>query len=195
MNVQSSIVTQPSLEPITLAEAKEQVRVSSTSLDAYITSLIVAARNTAEQFLGRSLVTQTRKIELSGFCESVYLPMGYVQSISSVKYLDTNGVEQTLASTEYLLVNGTEGASYMQRAYNVTWPTVRWQANAVRITYVAGYPAAGSPANLREGIPMAIKLAIRQLVQVYYDDLKAEDREAAQAASMQLLWPYRLLSF
>lgn len=195
MNVQSSIVTQPTVEPITLAEAKEQVRVSSTSLDAYITSLIVAARNTAEQFLGRSLVTQTRKIEIPGFCESVYLPMGYVQSISSVKYLDENGAEQTLASTEYNLINGTEGASYMQRAYNVTWPTVRYQANAVRITYVAGYPSAGSPANLREGIPMAIKLAIRQLVQVYYDDLKAEDREAAQAAALQLLWPYRLMSF
>jgi uncharacterized phiE125 gp8 family phage protein len=48
--------TQPAVEPVTLSEAKAHLRVDTTADDAYIGSLISAAREWCEQHLDRTLV-------------------------------------------------------------------------------------------------------------------------------------------
>lgn len=189
------IVTAPTLEPITVAEAKSHLRVTGSTLDADIAVMIQSAREFVEQFTARAIVTQTRRLDLPCFDERTYLPGGRVQSVSHVKYIDTAGTLQTLGTSSYALFSTSKGASYIDRAFGATWPTTRAVANAVQITYVAGFPGTGSPADLRGGVPASIKQAIKKLVQAEYDDLKAEDREALVKSAKVLLWPHRLLSF
>lgn len=63
------IVTQPTVEPITLAEAKSHLRVDSdfTADDSLISGLIVAARQEAEQICRRALIKQTWKLAIDQF--------------------------------------------------------------------------------------------------------------------------------
>ncbi|NBT05446.1 MAG: phage gp6-like head-tail connector protein [Betaproteobacteria bacterium] len=48
--------TQPAVEPVTLSEAKAHCRIDGNDDDAYVASLITAAREWCEQYLDRSLV-------------------------------------------------------------------------------------------------------------------------------------------
>jgi len=57
----SRVVTGPSVEPLTLAEAKTHLRVAITDDDALITSLIVAARMDAEFITRRAFISQQWK--------------------------------------------------------------------------------------------------------------------------------------
>lgn len=63
------IVTQPTVEPISLAEAKSHLRVDSdfTADDNLIGGLIVAARQEAEQICRRALIKQTWKLAIDQF--------------------------------------------------------------------------------------------------------------------------------
>jgi uncharacterized phiE125 gp8 family phage protein len=192
---QHSIVTPPTVEPITTAEAKAHLRVSVSSQDTYIDTLIGTARRDIEEALGRSLILQTRKLVIPCFQRRTYLPYGPVQSVSSVKYLDQAGVEQTVATTTYDFIQSAEGASYVDLAWNAVWPTAREVANAVRFEYVCGYAGTGSPVDLRGGVPAPIKHALKMLIQAYYDDAKAEDREAVTKAVGYMLTPFKMVSF
>src|SRR4051794_4197557 len=60
-------ITPPSVEPVTLAEAKLHCKVDFTDDDALITSLIAAARMVCETRLRQALVTQTWVLYLDSF--------------------------------------------------------------------------------------------------------------------------------
>lgn len=184
------------VEPVTLDQVKEHLRVSNTDTDSILSAYIEAARNYVENATGRSLVTQTIRFTMSQFYDHLYLPKGSVQSISHVRYVDSSGAEQTVDPSNYVLVGGGGDASYIQRAQNGVWPAHKCQANAVRITYVAGYPpSSDSPTNYAANIPTFLKVAIYMLVQSYYDDLKGEDRDALLAVINRNLWQYKLANF
>jgi uncharacterized phiE125 gp8 family phage protein len=189
-----TVVTAPSVEPITVAEAKDHLRVSVSTQDTYIGALVTAARNWAEAFLGRAIVSQTLRLDLPCFEDRMYLPRS-ATAVSHVKYLAQDGTLTTLGTSVYSTEVGTEGGAYVHLAYNQTWPTARYVNNAVQITYTAGYPALGSPQDYRANVPEAIKLALKMHVQAHYDDMRTEDRVALLDAVKNILWPYRLLSF
>lgn len=191
-----TVVTPPAEEPLTLQECKDFLRVSGSANDALITRLLRAAREHAEAVMDRSIITQTIRYERGAFCDRMFLPRGRVRSVTSVKYVDSAGTEQTLAASQYTLLNPSAGASYIVRAWEVVWPTIRSVPDAVRVTYVAGYePTQGSPTDLVSGVPEKVRTAILKLLQCDYDDLKREDREALRQDAYNDLSPYRLASF
>ena len=93
----------PALTAVTLAEAKDQCRVAATDNgeDAILTRLIGAATSTVEAHCGTKLITQTLSMRCSAFCDLLKLPTGPIQSITSIKYLDTNNAEQDLSAAVY----------------------------------------------------------------------------------------------
>lgn len=57
-----NLKTGPVKEPVTLEEAKEQIRVTSSSEDTFITNLIASARISAELYCERVFINQTWQI-------------------------------------------------------------------------------------------------------------------------------------
>lgn len=138
------LVSPPAEEPVTLTEAKNHLRVTTTDEDALITSLITAAREIAESTLNRALTTQTWDLKLDAFGEEIRIPNAPLVSVTHVKYFDTNEIEQTLATSEYSVLNAGayNQAGRIVPAYGKAWPAVRGMPNDITVRFVAGYGAA-----------------------------------------------------
>jgi uncharacterized phiE125 gp8 family phage protein len=157
------LITPPSTYPVTLAEAKLHCRVDIADDDALITAFITAATETAEQKTGRAIMSQTWELTLDAFPDTLELTRVPVQSITSVKYYDTAGVQQTVSNTLYAL-DATDdfGFAHISPVYAGVWPTTRDQINAVAVRYVAGYADAAS-------VPQSIKNWILLMVSTMYE--------------------------
>lgn len=150
------VITPPSSPVVTVDEAKDHLNVGHDDDDALIATYLNAAIETLdgpgpeggpEGWLGRALGEQTLEMRLHGFgSEPILLSYPPIVSLTSVKYVDRDGVEQTMDAGDYELL-GTE----LDRAYGKSWPVPRGQREAVRIQYVAGYP---------DGIPWRARAAI-----------------------------------
>jgi uncharacterized phiE125 gp8 family phage protein len=153
------VITAPATEPVTLAEMRTQLGItdaSDTASDTTITRRIIEARQWVEAHIRRALITQTLEIRLDDFPEYIKLPYPPIVSITSVKYIDTDGVEQTLGSSNYVL-DDYPLVPFIREAYGIAWPSVRDEPNAVRVRYVAGYGNASDvPATIREAIMLLV---------------------------------------
>jgi uncharacterized phiE125 gp8 family phage protein len=154
------VITGPAIEPVTLAEVRTQLGItdaSDTASDTTITRRIIEARQWVEGFIRRALINQTLEIRQDCFTECIKLPHPPVSSITSVKYIDTDGTEQTLSSTLYVL-DDYPLVPFIREVYGTTWPTARDEPNAVRVRYVAGYGANASdvPQLIREAIMLIV---------------------------------------
>jgi uncharacterized phiE125 gp8 family phage protein len=149
--------TAPAAEPVTLADMQAVMGVHDTTdtlRDSVIESRITAARLMVEEFTRKALISQTWELYSECFRPYFDLKMN-LQSVASVKYIDTDGNQQTLDADQYL-VDTVHGCLYP--AYGVTWPSVRSQHNAVVIEHVAGYGnnASDVPKNVLEAIKFLV---------------------------------------
>lgn len=157
------LITAPASEPVSLIEAKLHCKVDGSDDDALITALITSARMQAEHILGRALITQTWEQVLDTFPDSeIKIETTPIQSITSVKYIDTAGVEQTILSSNYTLdLYGI--IHWLLPAANYAWPDTYDMANAVKIRFVAGYgDAAAVPQPIKAWMLMAISTLYSQ---------------------------------
>lgn len=161
MNFYPTLVTAPSIEPVSLAEAKLHLKIDHTDEDAFITSLLSMARFRVEEYCHVGLLTQTWALKAESFPNELELPYaGTLQSVTHVKYLNPLGVLTTLNSSEYF-VSTDEGKIYLTddfsnpELFEYGWP--------VTITYVVGATAA----NL---IPERFKHAIKILLTAHYEN-------------------------
>jgi len=143
----------PAAEPVTLAEAKAHLRVDSDHEDALITSIIQTARQKAETITHSALITQTWAEIADQFPDGngkIELTLPPVQSIVSIVYRDTEGVDQTLPPESYQLARYVM-PQYVVPAAGYTWPTIPGGLEAVRVTFVCGYGATGAavPPNVK----------------------------------------------
>lgn len=153
---------------VSLAEAKLHLRVETTDEDALITALIMAAAELAEQKTGRALMPQTWELTLDAFPDAFQLTRLPVASITSIKYWDTAGSQQTLGTGLYTLDNTDDyGPAYVVPVYGGSWPDTRGQINAVAVRYVAGYATAAA-------VPASIKAWIKLQVSAMYENRELE---------------------
>lgn len=183
----ASLVTGPTVEPVTLAEVREHLRISDTNSDAALAGLIFTARVDAEGQLRRALITQTWRMTIDGAWPlRIEFPVQPVQSVSSITYVDTAGATQTLASDQYVLKeSGADGIAYIVPAYGVTWPAIRDIAQAITVTFVAGY---GNPGD----VPQPIRTALMFHVELLYDR-NVQTRDLVESARDALLAPFRVV--
>lgn len=144
----------PTVEPVTLAQAKMQCRYTDTDEDEYITTILMpSARQAAETITNRQFNTATWELRTTEFPTTFHLPYPPLQSVTSIKYHDTAGVEQTLAASVYRY-DIYPARGQIELAYGQTWPTVRAQSASITVTFKAGYgdTADDVPRELRQGI-------------------------------------------
>lgn len=166
-----ALVTGPAVEPLTVAEFKAQARITSTGEDSTVLQpFIMAARQYAEKSLSRQLITATWDLRLDFFprrrfgirfndyaqFSAIEIHKCPVQSVTSVKYTDTAGVEQTMDPSTYTVDVHDEPAR-ITPIFGTYWPIARRIPNAVTVRFVAGYGDSGSdvPENLRRWICLA----------------------------------------
>lgn len=184
--------TAPAATPVTLAEAKAHVRYAASDSDDLITALIQAATTHLEGrngILGRALITQTWEWRVDYFPACLEVPLPPLQSVTSVKYLDDNGVEQTLDPSAYV-VEAHHRNGRIRPVYNTIWPTTRPESGAVRIVFVAGYGDAAA-------VPQPIKHAILLLVGHWWFNREAvgDPMTPVPLAVEALTNPFRILEF
>jgi uncharacterized phiE125 gp8 family phage protein len=149
------VVTPPTSEPVTIAEAKAQLSIgaSDDSHDTELVSIIAAAREEWERDTSIALITRTLEHRLPKLLEVITLTVRPVIAISSVKYMDAAGTEQTISSSEYYL-DGEE----LRFLDTFVKPVLQDRSEAVRITYTAGHGTTS--AACPELDRMAIKLSL-----------------------------------
>lgn len=170
------LITPPTDEPVTATEVKLQCRISSADEDALLATYIKAARERAEALTGLVFVSQTWELALDAFPDGeILLPAPPVSAINSISYYDADGVLQVMAAADYVLDNYGTQRHWAIPAPAVEWPSTIDAANAVRVSFTAGYGAASDvPAGIRSWILAAVgsMYAQRETIQIGNGDIK-----------------------
>lgn len=174
--------------PVSLEEAKNHLRVVTTTEDAYITSLCLAATAWAEKFQNRTFVSRARTMVLDKFPAVIRPSYPPLVSVTSIVYVDTDGDSQTLAAEKYRVDTVSEPGR-ITVAYDLSWPDTRAVTNAVTIVYQAGY---GNAAKVPDDVKHAIKL---MLTHFFENRLPVSDEkmEIVPMSVQSLLWMDRIL--
>ena len=193
--MKTAIKTAPASKPVSLEEVKDHLRITlgNTDEDDYLQRLISAGVNYVQLFLRRRLITQTWYYYPACFPagDVIVMPYGKLQTVTSIKYTDTEGTESTMAASEYI-VDNKQDPGRIVLDYGEVWPSDSlYPSNPITIEYVCGYGVTSA------SIPEEIKQAILLFVSDLY-----ENREAVfigQGYTLtktgvidQLLWPYRI---
>jgi uncharacterized phiE125 gp8 family phage protein len=194
-----NLVTGSTSQPVTLQEAKSHLRVTIDDDDALIQAQIEAATERVELETGRQLLHATWEFWLdrcpgaSGSDSAsggtadlgasawlawndwwtrrfIDVPRPPLQSVLSITYVDTAGVQQTWDPALYQ-VHKPSGPlarrGRIQPAYGVAWPVTRDQMDAVVVQFTAGYGT--SP----DAVPQMLRRAILLIVGDFYGNREA----------------------
>ncbi len=173
----SVLINAPTEEPVALADVKTHSVVDDGEDDLYLESLIVVAREFVERESGLALVEQEWEERLDDFpIFDIELSRAPVRSISSVTYIDTEGVQQTLPLSELQIDVSSRPARLVPRSGG-SWPSTSGEFGAVKIHYSAGYSAAGEVGYV--SVPSLVKQIMKILVAHFY-----ENRELVSAGSV-----------
>ena len=168
-------VTAPTSTPISLMEAKAQIRELNTYEDSLINSKIKAATEMFEQYTNRALVSQTWEwtgidwpgliwfagtgaqrftwpvdtmIDQAGWFMLRPAPLATVNSVK----VWSSGSQQTLSSTQYLV--DTKGMPGRMR-FTGSLPSPDDRADAITINFTCGYASTDViPEDAKEWIKM-----------------------------------------
>jgi len=170
--MKTAIKTVPAKYPITLKEAKNHLRVELdwTEDDDYIESLIATATEKAEERLHRRLITQTWYYYLEGWPhgDTIVLPFGKLQSVTSVLYKDEDGDETEWSSDEYIVDIKTDPGEIVV-AYGESYPSAGlYPSNPITIEFVCGYGLTGAT------VPPMIRHAMKLIISDLYENRETE---------------------
>lgn len=191
-----SLVTAAATKPLTLLEAKAQLRADTDDENDLIETLIGAATEYCERFTHRAFITSTWDLQMGGFPFAfdapIEIPKPPCQSVTSILYVDTDGNTQTWSSTLWTLDNPQGPTARKARIvpnYFQIYPITRNVPNAVIVRFVAGYGDATKT-------PFSLKAAMKLLIGNWWVNREAGQIVRGSADVLPfgvepLLWPYK----
>ncbi len=169
----TTIKTAPTSEPLSIEEVRDHLLLEETRHDGTLNGYLQAAREFVEDHCGRALMEQTITLYLDKFPGggdlAIYLPRPPLKSVSSVKYLDAAGTQQTLTVTDDYLAEAARIGSWdnalprVTLAWNKSWPGTRAVINAVEVEYVVGVTD-------KADVPKQLKQALRLIVGHFFNN-------------------------
>jgi uncharacterized phiE125 gp8 family phage protein len=183
------LLTPPAIEPLTLAEAKQFLRVEHTDDDATIASLIATARTQVESMARCALIAQTWRLVRDAWPVGgrIVLKRGPLFSVVAARVFDAAGNAITVDPETFAL----DKASAAIAAPPWSLPVPGRSAAGIEIDVVLGF---GSTA---ASVPEPLRQAVRLLLTHWYENrgLGAPNEGAAALAGLSaLVAPYRALS-
>lgn len=214
MDYTLDLVTAPAIEPITVAEVKNVVRVDHTDDDTLIGFLITAARTNAEAFTRRAFITQTWKLFMDNFFgrtnypwnsgnyshhsnifpggfDSIEIPMAPLLSVTHLKTYDDADVATTFAASNYFV--SVKSGDFVQPGSltlreSTVWPTVNRVKDGVEIQFVAGYGTSATD------VPQQIRMAIQEEAAFLYNNRGSCDAKTVNSGiARTLLTQFRIM--
>ena len=170
------------------------IRFAATAADdALLTAVIQASREYVEDYTRRALLTQTWEYYLNAFPSAnfIKLPFGNVQSLTSIKYKDSDGTETTMTvTTDYLLETNGAALGRIVLPYGASWPSFTpYPSNPITIKYVCGWAAA---ALIPSKIRTAVKMIAAKLYEQRGDDViglsVAENKFYERLLASSVIW-------
>ena len=191
-----NLVSGPSIEPVSLDEAKAWLRVTHDDENSLIEDLIAAARARVEHATGLALITQQFEEildgwpshRLSGFGRAFALARGPVQNVETVSILNRDGGVTLWDSNEYRFEPGVSGR--LVAVYPHTLPRPEVPVAGVELSFTAGY--GGSVGD----VPEPLREAVLNLVGDAYGNVEPAEsagrgREGLSERVYSLIAPYR----
>ncbi|TGE33329.1 head-tail connector protein [Desulfosporosinus sp. Sb-LF] len=173
MHYNLTLITPPAVEPLSLADVQNYLRIDTTNdtlEDAYVTSLIVSAREYCENFQNRAYITQTWEMALPRFpfsaeAMAIEIPKGKLQTIESITYKDTAGVENTLVPELEYAVSNRGILGRISPPFGKVFPLdILYPLDPVVIRFTCGY--GDGP----EDVPARVKQAMMLLIAHWYEN-------------------------
>ncbi len=189
-----TLVTPPTELAITDAEMEAHARAAGQPSDQYAI-YIAAAQAHAEKITARKFVLQTWKWFLDGWsCSNrLILPFGHLNSVTHVKYTDTDAVQTTFASSNYS-VSTARDPGVLALKYSQSWPTATLHTiDSIEIQFVCGWATAGEvPADIRAAILLFASHLYKNRDAVNVGDTAAVESKALELGFAALLVNWRL---
>jgi uncharacterized phiE125 gp8 family phage protein len=150
------VTTSPAAtEPMTVDAAKAHLRVDGSDEDTGIAEMIAAARSYVEALTCTRLVTQTVALRCDNWSDLAFFPVGPLQAVSAITYVDVNGDTQTLSTDVYeVRAYGLEAGIFLSSGE--VWPPMQ-AGSLITVSAVIGYGAASS-------IPAPIIIAMKMMI-------------------------------
>ena len=161
------VITAPTVEPISLEEAKLFLRVDHDEEDDLIEALIGAARGHCEDYQRRTIAETTYQLTLDEFPKEKFikLPNPPLKSVLSVTYTDEEGTVNTFSTDNYIVDSDSEPGRIALKE-GKEWATDTLQpVGGVKIQFTAGYGTGL--------IPKQTLQAMKMLVGLYYENREA----------------------
>jgi uncharacterized phiE125 gp8 family phage protein len=215
--VNLTVITPPPFEPVTLAQAYKQLRLTPDHAgspgeethpdDAMLRGSITTAREQVEQMARRSLIQQTLRLSMAGFPASCVHGIWYAATpvrirllrppiirVEAVSYYDGDNALQTVDADDYYVTD--EQVPELRFVTGFAAPVTYDRPDALRVDYVCGYAPDGSPSTTQEeyaaNVPSSLCDAILIGVQLLYDDMAPADREQMEKMREALIQPLRV---
>ena len=186
----SLLLTAPAVEPLTLAEAKNVLRVEHNDDDDLIAALVAAARQHVEAATRRALITQTWRVSLDAWPVDgrIAVQPAPLQSLAAARVYDESNLAHDVDTQAFVLDRA--GAALVFAPWALMVPGR--SAAGVELDVVCGYGEAAGD------VPEPLRQAIRLLLAHWYENraLAAIGHETTVLPHTvaALIAPYRMLS-
>ena len=189
--------TPPAIEPISLTEIKEYLRLDADDIseDNDLTAYLTAAREYCEGFQNRAYITQTWELSFDCWpCSMIELPKGSLQTVNLVSYKDSGGVTTELTETIDYVYSPRGIRGRLTPAYGKTWPSFTpFPLDAVVIKFTCGY------GDTAVDVPAKVIQAIKLLTSHWYENRTplpetGQAPEELEFTISALLWQNRIMN-
>lgn len=182
-----SLLSGPQSEPLSLSDVKNWVKVTDSSDDALLQSLISSARLAVEAATGRLLISQQWRLTLDLWPDVGALdsPLTPVRSIARIRVMDAAGAYKDVSAALFTLDAGDDWARIY---WGAPLPSPGVQKGGIQIDLVAGYGDAP------DATPAPLRLAMRLLIAFWHANRGDADVSTGQLPMQvtALLAPYRV---
>jgi len=171
LNAYYAVTSEPAVEPLTLSDLKDRLRVTVCDFDTELGQLLKAGRKQVEQDSMRKLVTQTVALYMDAFPSgnTIEIRQVPVASVTSVQYVDEDVATQTFSSALYT-TDLTSKPARIMLLENQDWKDTEPEyPKAVTVTFVAGAAVAS--------VPVEAKLAIIEWCKMHWGDCDGDNRK------------------
>jgi uncharacterized phiE125 gp8 family phage protein len=180
-------LTPPAIEPVSLSEAKDFLRIIADDEDELLGTLITAARLMIEAASGRLLIEQAWRIVLDAWPQGgeIRLPLSPLRSLAAARVHPAAGAAEPVAPSSLTLVEGSD-PPLIRVAGPV--PVPGRARSSIEVDLIAGFGAT------RDTVPAPLRQAVLRLACRWFEhrgDVVSRDAMRLPAEIAAFVAPFR----